>query len=271
MYGDTGRYQIGDIDNEQYYQLTKGLFANPIYKKVSPAAKVVYAILKDRMEVSRKNGWHDDNGDVYLIFSQEHLGEYMGVTTRSVRTYLQELKEAELIDSVRQGLGRPNKIYLLKCKKCTSRAEDIFLSDRKNPSAQIGRILPTSKTNKSKTNKSNNKKSGSPDCISVIHEVIDYLNTKLGTSYKYDADKTVRAITARVNDKATVEDFKKVIDTKVKDWLGNEKMEKYLRPETLFGSKFEGYLQEANMHKNKGNANNEPWMAGRSSTDLRGW
>lgn len=173
------RYQIGDIDNEQFYQLTKGLFMNPIYKHVSPAAKVVYAILKDRMEISRKNGWHDDNGDIYLLFNQDKLGKFLGVTTRQVRTYLQELKDSDLIESIRQGLGKPNKMYIKKCKKCTSRAEENFLTDgkntsypeRKNTSAQTGRklpvksgrILPPSKTEYSKTNKSNNTPYSPPE------------------------------------------------------------------------------------------------------------
>lgn len=178
------RYQIGDIDNEQFYQLTKGLFMNPIYKHVSPAAKVVYAILKDRMEISRKNGWHDDNGDIYLLFNQDKLGEFLGVTTRQVRTYLQELKDSDLIESIRQGLGKPNKMYIKKCKKCTSRAEENFLTDgkntsypeRKNTSAQTGRKLPVksgrilppskteySKTEYSKTNKSNNTPYSPPE------------------------------------------------------------------------------------------------------------
>ena len=162
-----GRYQMGDIDNEQYYQLAKGLFTNPIYKAISPAAKVVYAILKDRMEISRKNGWHDDNGDVFLLFNQDKLAEYLGVTTRSVRLYFQELKDVGLIESVRQGLGKPNKLYIQKCKKCTSRQEENFLSDRKNfssqdrkdSSEQTGKIFPPSKTNIIKTEKSKTEKS----------------------------------------------------------------------------------------------------------------
>lgn len=162
-----GRYQMGDIDNEQYYQLAKGLFTNPIYKAISPAAKVVYAILKDRMEISRKNSWHDDNGDVFLLFNQDKLAEYLGVTTRSVRLYFQELKDVGLIESVRQGLGKPNKLYIQKCKKCTSRQEENFLSDRKNFSGQdrknfseqTGRIFPPSKTNIIKTERSKTEKS----------------------------------------------------------------------------------------------------------------
>ena len=74
-------------------------------------------------------------------------------------------------------------------------------------------------------------------------EIIDYLNLKLGTKYKYTTIITNQKIEARFKEGFTVEDFKKVIDKKTRDWLGT-KYEKYLRPETLFGTKFEGYLNE---------------------------
>lgn len=78
-----------------------------------------------------------------------------------------------------------------------------------------------------------------------IKEIVGYLNAKLGTRYMPANEKTQRLITARFNEnrKYTVADFKEVIDKKVKEWKGTE-MEKYLRPETLFGTKFESYLNQ---------------------------
>ena len=72
--------------------------------------------------------------------------------------------------------------------------------------------------------------------------VVSYLNQKAGTKYKPTTPKTKTAIKARLSEGFTVDDFKTVIDKKCAEWLGDEKMEKYLRPETLFGTKFEGYL-----------------------------
>lgn len=76
-----------------------------------------------------------------------------------------------------------------------------------------------------------------------VNEVVDYLNTAAGTSYKKNTPKTVRNIKARLKEGFTVEDFKTVIDKKVKEWKGSD-MERYLRPDTLFGTKFEGYLNQ---------------------------
>lgn len=76
-------------------------------------------------------------------------------------------------------------------------------------------------------------------------QYLGYLNAKLCTRYSLTNEKTQRLITARFNEnkKYTVADFKEVIDKKVKEWKGTE-MEKYLRPETLFGTKFESYLNQ---------------------------
>ena len=74
--------------------------------------------------------------------------------------------------------------------------------------------------------------------------VIDYLNAKTGSSYRATTEANVKPIRARLNDGFSVEDCKKVIDTKAGQWLNTEQA-KYLRPETLFRpSKFEGYLNE---------------------------
>lgn len=73
--------------------------------------------------------------------------------------------------------------------------------------------------------------------------IIDNLNGKTGRSYRV-TDKTRKLIKARINEGFTEEDFLKVIDNKARDWLNDQKMSQYLRPETLFGTKFEGYLQE---------------------------
>ena len=77
-------------------------------------------------------------------------------------------------------------------------------------------------------------------------EIIDYFNEKAGTKYMHTSKSTQAAINARLNDRFSVNDFKAVIDIKVKKWLNDPKMRDYLRPETLFAaSHFESYLNEA--------------------------
>ena len=74
-------------------------------------------------------------------------------------------------------------------------------------------------------------------------EIIDHLNARLGSSYKYSTKKTRDLIKARIKEGFTVEDFKTVIDKMCVKWTGT-KWEEYLRPQTLFGGNFESYLNK---------------------------
>lgn len=78
----------------------------------------------------------------------------------------------------------------------------------------------------------------------IYISVIDYLNQKTSKNFKTTGQKTKKLIHARVKEGFTIEDFQKVIDTKTKQWINDKTMCRYLRPETLFGTKFEGYLNE---------------------------
>lgn len=77
----------------------------------------------------------------------------------------------------------------------------------------------------------------------TITEIIDYLNLKTNKNYKTTTQKTRALIKARMNEHFTVDDFKIVINKMCTEWMGTN-MEKYLRPETLFGTKFESYLNQ---------------------------
>lgn len=76
-----------------------------------------------------------------------------------------------------------------------------------------------------------------------VSEIIDYLNIKTNKNYKTTTNKTRTLIKARMNEHFTVDDFKIVINKMCTEWMGTN-MEKYLRPETLFGTKFESYLNQ---------------------------
>lgn len=85
--------------------------------------------------------------------------------------------------------------------------------------------------------------SGKPD-HAPYQEILNYFNQQAGTSYRASSKSTQRLINARTNEGFTVDDFKKVIDIKVAAWKDDPKMSQYLRPATLFGTKFESYLNE---------------------------
>lgn len=94
------------------------------------------------------------------------------------------------------------------------------------------------------TTECRNKDSSIIDTNNIIYSrIIDYLNLKTGKLYKSTTKKTQSLIKSRLDEGFNVKEFFKVIDNKVAEWKGTE-YEKYLRPETLFGNKFEGYLNQ---------------------------
>ncbi|KRM75045.1 phage replication protein [Limosilactobacillus coleohominis DSM 14060] len=100
------------------------------------------------------------------------------------------------------------------------------------------------------TNKTNNKTNNiyspaPPDHFSEQRKaIIGYLNQKLGSNYRPSSAKAKRHIDARLNEGFKLDDFKRVIDIKISDWANDRNMARYLRPETLFGTKFESYLNQ---------------------------
>lgn len=96
----------------------------------------------------------------------------------------------------------------------------------------------------------------------IYTAVIAYLNEKAGTNYRPTTPKTQTLIRARMKEGFTLDDFKAVIDKQCAEWLNDPKMEKYLRPETLFGTKFENYL---NAKSRKGGDNGA--SSGNASSD----
>lgn len=118
---------------------------------------------------------------------------------------------------------------------------------RSNWHGGMGQSDPTNTRDYTETSSEttyNNISSGNPTVSRIPYkEIVDYLNEKTGKNFKHKTAKTRKFIEARWNQDFRLDDFKKVIDVKTDEWL-NTDSDKYLRPETLFGTKFEGYLNQ---------------------------
>ena len=91
----------------------------------------------------------------------------------------------------------------------------------------------------------NDTSSGKPEFSSIVADVVGYLNQRTGRSFRAATKATARHIGARIAEGYRLEDFQHVIDRKASQWENDPNMSRYLRPETLFGPKFEAYLNEA--------------------------
>ena len=208
------------IKDDNYY-LIQGWMINKLGLKGVPLN--VYAIIY---------GFSQD-GDNEYTGGLQYLCDFCGGVSRpTIISALKTLIESgyiichkEIINGVQ---FNRYKISLLPVKKFNGGSKEILQGGSKE-------ILPNNKdiNNKSYDNKNNNK--------NIYAPVVEYLNEKAGTKYKPSNKVTQRHINARVAEGYTLDDFKTVIDKKVTEWKGTT-MEQYLRPETLFGSKFENYL-----------------------------
>lgn len=105
----------GEADQYTFYRIPKLLFDDAVLRQLSTDAKVLYGLMLDRMSLSLKNGWLDDEGRVFIYFSLENIMEQLGCGRGKCTKLLQELDDQNgigLITRVKQGLGKPDVIYV---------------------------------------------------------------------------------------------------------------------------------------------------------------
>lgn len=157
-------YKNNEILENSYYQIPQELFVNGLYKeKLNSDSKILYAFLLDRLSLSQKNHWFDEFGRVYLIFTREEVQDKLCLSEKTVTKAFKQLSEVNLIAEKRQGLGKPNLIYVGKIQ------HEEIITDIKQENLQVlnsknygsGEVkdttldrekLPTINPNKIKTN-----------------------------------------------------------------------------------------------------------------------
>ena len=173
----------------------------------------------------------------YCYASNDYLAKIFktNVVTISRKIKILEEKKYIKIEYEKKGcLVISRKIRLTK----------MLTAINKNANRTINKNVKDNNTNINNTNINNIIYSQ----VLPYEEIINYLNLKANTHYRHNIKKTQSLISARFNENFTLDDFKRVIDNKVNEWKNTE-MEKYLRPETLFGTKFESYLNQKEKEK----------------------
>ena len=191
-----------------------------------------------------------DDGQVGCFATNKHFVNNFGINSSRISQILQGLQRKNYITITYDFNGKeiikrylhinrppyPPKGGMLKI--------DIGMLENEMGVCQFdkGGYVKKLKDNNTYTNNTNNNNIIYSQVL-PYEEIINYLNLKANTHYRHNIKKTQSLINARFNESFTIEDFKKVIDNKTNEWKNTE-MEKYLRPETLFGTKFESYLNQ---------------------------
>ena len=130
-------YKSNETLEHKYYQIPQELFVNEKYKnKLNSDSKILYAFLLDRLSLSQKNHWIDDERNIYLIFTREEVQEKLNLSDKTVTKSFKILMEVNLVQEKRQGLGKPNLIYVGKINHSDS--ENLRFLNRKNYDSGIG-------------------------------------------------------------------------------------------------------------------------------------
>lgn len=122
-------YKINETLQHSYYQMPQELFCNEKYKKISTEAKVIYAFLLNRMNLSRMNKWINDKGEIYLIYTRKEIQSKLNLSDKPVTRAFKELRETNLIKEEKQGFGKPNLIYIGKIEQEEIQINDIDTDD----------------------------------------------------------------------------------------------------------------------------------------------
>ena len=176
-------------------------------------------------------------------------------------------RESIAFDFIADDIDRARERYDDSCRKNAENVKKRWskedtteyerIQSHENDTGEYDRIRPHTKDTKAKEKekanaKAKEKKIDNALLAQAAAQIIGHLNEQTGANYRSESKATQTKIHARMAEGYTVEDFVAVIDKKCAEWLHDPKMRAYLRPETLFGPKFEGYLNAPERGKNDG-------------------
>ena len=112
-----------------FYRIPKALFTDARIRGISAESKILYGLLLDRMGLSVKNGWTDDTGRVYIIYTTEEIMEALYCADNKATKLMKELESCGLIERKRRGLGKPSLIHV---KNFISESSEPRIQNREN-------------------------------------------------------------------------------------------------------------------------------------------
>lgn len=210
------------------------------YRNLNTCRLFFHVLLKANWKDGRFEGKDIPAGS--FVSSVSKLSEETGLTQREVRTAVDHLRSTGELT-----IKSYNKYSVFTVNNYCQYQDIDKQSDKQLPSKRHSNDKLTTTIEEKKEDKKEN-------INNIVEEIIAHLNAATGAKYRPQTDSTKRAIRARLSEGYTINDFIAVIDKKVAEWKGSD-MEKYLRPQTLFGTKFESYLNQPIQNKRQAKKN----------------
>ena len=127
--------QAGELFS--FYRIPKALFQEPRFQSLSTDAKTLYGILLDRMSLSVKNGWLDEQNRVFILFTIEDVKRALCCADNKATKLLRELEKFGLIERKRRGLGKPSLVYVKNFSAESSFSGNIYLDIANKPDRRV--------------------------------------------------------------------------------------------------------------------------------------
>lgn len=105
-------YPCGELFIPSFYRIPRPLFFHVDLVKLSNNAKLLYALMLDRLNLSISNAWFDETGQIYVYFTVHEICAYLNCSRNTALQLLNELDSSGLISRIKQGLCKPDRIYV---------------------------------------------------------------------------------------------------------------------------------------------------------------
>lgn len=131
-------YTVSDKNREEFYKIPKDLFVLKRYANLSNEARMLYGILKDRLDLSIRNNWIDDDGYVYFNYSRQAIADLLMVSLNTAKRRFKELKDVGLLIEKTSEKGQSLRLYLCKIDISIEEKNNIDLEKKEDEKIPLG-------------------------------------------------------------------------------------------------------------------------------------
>lgn len=187
----SGKRKTLELASQQFYKFEKWILAESKLKKLSPSAKLLYMVIRDREELSLKNAkdFTDKEGYLFQYFDQVKAGELLGLSKNAIIKAFKDLQDYKLIEVVRQGQGKPNRLYVLDYEVSEDTLKELSYENKKASTVPPVKAEDLKNDFDNKSIPQNKKKDTDKNKKNKESEIIEAINNSCVNIRKQDLKK----------------------------------------------------------------------------------